>query len=321
MRTCVYRQLGIRNAVRTACGWSVAVLCALSATLALSPATASAGITHKFLGSFGSFSMVRGLAVDESTGDVYVYDIGTGGGSVSKLNATGEPVEFSALKSDVIEGVGVGGGIDAAQIAVDNSSGPTKGDIYVANNDGVRIYDADGSFLGELGNRGSHQSDGVAVDNAGNVYVARLVAQSGNVDKYVPTANPVTEADYTASIAPLNEPYRVAVDPAGDLYIRFRVSELDGSVKKYDPSQFGSFTPQGTEVAETARSVAVDSSDGHVYVVKGGVLTGAANELVEFDSSSNQLGEPFGEGRFSESYALAVDGVHQRVFVANGNSE
>ena len=43
--------------------------------------------------SFGSFSNPNGIAVDESTGDVYVADIGTD--TVYKFDASGDPVSFN----------------------------------------------------------------------------------------------------------------------------------------------------------------------------------------------------------------------------------
>ena len=47
-----------------------------------SPALAE---THPFLFSFGSFTNPNGIAIDESTGDVYVADLGTN--TVSKFDA------------------------------------------------------------------------------------------------------------------------------------------------------------------------------------------------------------------------------------------
>lgn len=49
--------------------------------------------THPFLFSFGSFTNPNGIAVDESTGDVYVADIGTN--TISKFEASGNPVNFT----------------------------------------------------------------------------------------------------------------------------------------------------------------------------------------------------------------------------------
>ena len=77
----------------------VAVLITLVlATLAFSASPALAGEAHPFLHEFGhntteAFSNPNGIAVEESTGDVYVADIGTD--FVYKFNANGEPVNFN----------------------------------------------------------------------------------------------------------------------------------------------------------------------------------------------------------------------------------
>ncbi len=103
-------------------------------------AQAPAQFTHPLTGSFGpegllssaTFSNVQGIAVDQSSGDVYVYDTGAAGGSIYRFNAAGEPVSFSALGANAITGVG-GQLDDENEIAIDSSTGPAAGDIYVAN--------------------------------------------------------------------------------------------------------------------------------------------------------------------------------------------
>ena len=52
---------------------------------------------------------VRGsgsIAVDQSNGDVYVFDARQG--AIYKFNSAGEPQEFTGLKADAIEGIGSG---------------------------------------------------------------------------------------------------------------------------------------------------------------------------------------------------------------------
>ena len=61
--------------------------------------TASPALAESYpkisLAKFGSFSNPNGIAVDESTGDVYVADIGTD--TVYKFDANGNLVDFSAV--------------------------------------------------------------------------------------------------------------------------------------------------------------------------------------------------------------------------------
>ncbi len=68
------------------------------ATLAFSASPALASEAHPFLREFGhntteAFSNPNGIAVEESTGDVYVADIGTN--AVYKFDANGTPVNFN----------------------------------------------------------------------------------------------------------------------------------------------------------------------------------------------------------------------------------
>src|SRR6185437_981818 len=62
----------------------------------------AAAEAHPKVGEFGSFSNPNGIAVDESTGDVYVADIGTD--TVYKFDAQGNPVSFSSLGGNALSG-------------------------------------------------------------------------------------------------------------------------------------------------------------------------------------------------------------------------
>ncbi len=79
----------------------VPVLLATFAVIGVTASPALAGEPHPYLNiSFGHnatepFSSPNGIAVDESTGDVYVADIGTD--AVYKFDANGSPVAFSAV--------------------------------------------------------------------------------------------------------------------------------------------------------------------------------------------------------------------------------
>src|ERR1700727_1091742 len=91
--------------IPTALSLAVAVIVALGA--GASPASA-AGEAHPFLHEFGrsateAFLNPNGIAIDESTGDVYVADIGTD--TVYKFDASGNQVDFAALGSNALTGV------------------------------------------------------------------------------------------------------------------------------------------------------------------------------------------------------------------------
>src|ERR1700735_5666354 len=83
--------------ISTALSLAVAVIVALGA--GASPALAE---THPLLFSFGSFTNPNGIAIDESTGDLYAADTATD--TVYKFDANGAPVDFAALGSNALTG-------------------------------------------------------------------------------------------------------------------------------------------------------------------------------------------------------------------------
>jgi hypothetical protein len=288
----------------------LSLLAAALVLIVLLPGSADAATGHGFAGSFGpggpgvgSFSNAQGIAVDQATSDVYVYDSGEGG-RVYKFNSTGEPENFSLSGKNVIEGVG-GSGADENEIAVDSSTGPAEGDIYVANNTEVRIYSATGEALGALT---GGEACGVAVDPAGDVYVSFYPSE---VREYTPTENPVSVADYTSSLAGLDGVCNIAADAAGDIYAD---TYSDGPVNEYPAAQFGAGDALGTVLeGASGGTLAVDPLTGAVFVDAG-------NEVAEFDSSGNPQGTfaQTGAGALSGSYGVAVNDTSNDVYVANG---
>ena len=153
--------------------------------------------------SFGSFSNPNGIAVDESTGDVYVADIGTQ--TVYKFDASGNPVNFTAgagIGSNALTGIPAQSGKPAesfsfpnvygtpAAIAVDNSkslSDPSAGDLYVmdAGHGVIDKFSPDGSYLSQIGgftpSTGSADGEllGLGVDGGGTVHVDLSAEYSG----------------------------------------------------------------------------------------------------------------------------------------------
>ncbi len=290
----------------------VCASCALLGGLALYPVPALARFTHVYSGmSFGPggvgsgvFSIVGGIAVDQPSGDVYVYDMGAGEGTaqagyIYKFNAAGEPANFEALGTNVITGVGRALNPSENEIAVDSSSaGSAKGDIYVTNTatGEVRIYSSKGEFLGSLS--GGGQMCGVAVDPAGNVYVSIFPSL---VKEYTPAGNPVTNANYTSSLWQVNEICSVAAGSTGAVYGKIGPS---GSVTKYEASQFNinEEAAVGMRVAETGGGLAVDPIDNNVYI-------SLRSSIARYDSTGTRL-EAFGEagpGMLSGSYDVAVN--------------
>lgn len=280
------------------------------AGMLLCSAPASAVVTHSYTGKAfgpegpgkGAFAEVQGVAVEQGTGTVYVLDTGVNGGTIYKFNAAGEPQNFSALGSDKIEKTG-NGGTDENELAV-SSAGVTKGDIYLANNSVTLIYGADGKKLGELNGEGTPWGEncGVAVDPMGNVY---LGIYSNTVNKYIPSANPVTNADYASSITNAQGVCNVAADAAETIYA---ASWSQGPVFSFpvsgEPSSFGH---GGTLAVDPA------PANDDVYVNE-------RSAVGRFDHEGNPL-ETFassGEGAIGNSWGIGVNHSLNEIYVPDG---
>ena len=255
---------------------------ALALTTACVPLAVAA--QHPALGSFGSavqptFVGANGVTVDQGTGDVLVIDASTS--TVSRYHADGTPAEFSALGSNVIDGVGpedetkhgalAFGGPFGLQLAVDSSGGVTDGDIYVTQrfSNVVDIFSETGKHIGELtaGGGSSFEPCGVAVDDAGDVFVGSF--EPGAVYKYEPSANPPTEADHTATFETVVQPCNISAGAgptAGSLF----VSSFAGPVTKIDAvtGEVNYVVAEG----ENNPTSSVDPSTGHVFVASGATV-------------------------------------------------
>ena len=153
----------------------VVVLCALAALLVVSVAPALAARGHVFEKTFGQagsgngeFSEPQGVAVNESSGDVYVVD--KGNDRVERFSSTGAyEGQFDGsgtfeVKGTVESGTAAGfggkpGEVETGRfsspegIAVDNDqSSPSFGDVYVADTGHSVIdkFSSTGSYEGQL---------------------------------------------------------------------------------------------------------------------------------------------------------------------------
>jgi hypothetical protein len=306
-------------------------LVALLVVFALSGGSAAALLTHPFLGEFGAtpetgFGNVQGLAVDESSGDVYVYDAANGG-TLLKFDPSGKPAKFSGLPGEPSEIESVGSGAPTEdQVAVDNSSLSTKGDIYVAANDGVvKIFGPDGKALGAIEAESSAETVakeankepvapwgealGVTVDSSGNVYVGLYAAA---INKYAPKGKPVTAKDYVSSVFTRQGVANVVVDSVGDVYAS---TWTGGAVVRYESSQFGRPFGQGNDVDTEGMAVAVDPKTDDVLVDQG-------NRVEQFGPRGEPLLSPsLVFANVSGSDGIAVSGVNGVTYVSTGRGQ
>lgn len=178
----------------------------------------------------------------------------------------------------------------------------SAGNVYVADhqNDTIRRITADGvvtTIAGKAGVPGSADGTGaaarfdspygVAVDGAGNVYVAdaanntvRKISPAGVVSTLAGTAGTMGSADGTGAAARFLFPYALATDAAGNVYV---TDFHNDTVRK--------ITPQGavTTLAGTAGSAGATDGTGAAASFNGpsGVALDAAGNLYVADYYSN----------------------------------
>jgi hypothetical protein len=307
-------------------------LALMIAALGAMAGRADAASVHPFVSSFGTGALgdPQAVAVDESTGDVYVLDVSNG--TINKFDASGNQAAFSALGTSALDGAGGGdcagtpadcdetpqggfafdGSPSGAQVAVDNSSGPAQHAIYVTNSfDGVvDVFDPTGKYIGQIdGSLATPQSGGevtgVGVSPSGDVYVSSV---AGHVDRYTPAdANPADDT-FASQVENLSIPGNVAVDSTGAVY----VAQYGGfgPAKKYDATQFGLDTPGGSTVDGTSTAVAVDAANDDLYVDEG-------NQVAQYDAGGTKLGRS-GWGTLSgSSFGVAVRGSAGELFASD----
>jgi DNA-binding beta-propeller fold protein YncE len=305
-------------------------------------------------GSDARFHFPRGVAVD-SAGNVYVAD--TTNDTIRKITPSQVVTTFAG--SAGMPGSDDGTGSAARfyhprEVAVDNSTG----NVYVGDSDNHTIRKITPShvvttFAGSPGMPGSHDGTGsaarfyfplgVAVDNAGNVYVAdrynytiRKITPSRVVSTFAGSAGTGSH-DGTGSAARFNIPYGVAVDDStGNIYVAdtnnhtIRKITPSGEVSTFAGSAGIPGSDDGTGSAARfnfPRGVAVDNSTGNVYVgdtdnhtirkitPSGVVITFAG--LAGHPGSANGTGS---DARFSTPSGVAVDDSTGNVYVADSGS-
>jgi sugar lactone lactonase YvrE len=288
------------------------------------------------------------VAVDRA-GNVYVAD--TVNATIRKVTAGGVVTTLAGAA----EMFGSADGTGAAArfqlptgVAVDGA-----GNVYVADSfsSTVRKVTAGGvvtTLAGTAGMAGSvdgtgaaarfNSPDGVAVDSAGNVYVAdtvnatiRKVTAGGVVTTLAGTAEMAGSMDGTGAAARFNSPDGVAVDSAGNVYVADRSNDTirkmtAGEVVTTLAGTTGMIgTVDGTGAAARFRfpqGVVVDSA-GNLYVADSSNQTirkvTAGGVVMTLAGAGGMVGSVDGTGaaaRFSLPSGVAIDGAGN-VYVAD----
>lgn len=259
--------------------------------------------------TFGNFARLSGIAVDESTGNVFVAD-GSFENTVDIYGPEGEEPTGVASPYQIF---GFSFGNEPSGVAVDNSGGPSDGAVYVADvlNSTVKKFVLDPitesyEQVGTLSaTPGFSEPLGVAVDADGDVYVADY--GSSSVVIFNSAGVETGRIDVSAHVG---RPSSVALDSAGDLFVQAYGS---GSVWKYaanDSGEIEAGTVPVEIVGSNGTGVAVDPTTDTLYVALG-------SRVAQYDAITLEQTDEFGVGEFEATQRIAVDASTGRIYVAD----
>lgn len=258
-------------------GLSALGLMGAQLTVATGPAVAFTGYgLPVYFGSEGSgdgqFNGPAGVAINESTKEVYVYDSGdlrverfdsTGVKFEGQFNGAGSPTgpfaPPASVSSDAAHGT-------LFNLAIDNAAAsPSRGDVYVVDpgHNVIDKFTATGTYLSQLTGF-KLPVFGVAVDTAGNVWIAEEGREEGEFGE-----GPVQEFDnavtnnHVAELVPigLRSP-GIALDSEQNLYL----PQSGQNVAKFNKE--GEFEEGVTECG-CGTALAIDTSSNDLFFDEG----------------------------------------------------
>ncbi|MGH8318317.1 MAG: hypothetical protein ACREUL_10105 [Steroidobacteraceae bacterium] len=270
------------------------------------------------------------------------------------FSCAGDTANVTTFAGSTTSGSTNGTGTSASFYGTAGVAMDSSGHIYVAdtNNNEIREISPAGVVTTLAGSTTAGHADGtgsaasfdaptsVAVDSAGNVYVAdsfnneiRKIAPGGIVTTFAGSTNPGA-ADGTGSAASFRNPEGVAVDSSGNLYV---ADSLNNEIRMITPAALvttfaGSVTAGSANGSSTSASfngptgVAVDSS-GNLYVAdhnNNEIRMINLSDVVSTLAGSTTAGSADGTGSaasFDGPTAVAVDSAGDVYVADSGNNE
>jgi sugar lactone lactonase YvrE len=296
-------------------------------------------------GNAARFDKPQGVAVDAS-GNVYVSD--SGNHTIRKVTADGAVTTFAGRPGE--QGHADGAGREArfrspSGVAVDGG-----GNVYVADsyNHVIRKINASGSvstLAGKVELKGGvtvggfaegkgaaakfRTPRGVAVDGAGNVYVAdtenaviRKILPDGSVKTLAGSAGSVGYANGTGTVVRFSAPQSVAVDASGNLYVTDAGNQV---VRKITQAGLASTVTNGLARFPSPRGIAVDRqgnllvSDNDAQVISRIAVRGGVSVVAGCPSHHGSADGKGDAVRFNRPCGIVSDG--QRLIVSDSFSQ
>ena len=307
------------------------------------------------VGSLARFRSPSGVAVDAS-GNIFVAD--RGNHTIRRISTDRVVTTFAGLA--FVDGGGAGStdgtGAAARFRAPSDVAADGSGNIYVSDTENytIRKITSDGlvsTFAGKAGSNGVNDGtgnaarfqwpSGLAVDGAGNVYVAdpvshtiRKITPVGVVSTFAGSAFASGSVDGKGSAARFKSPSHVAVDTSGNVYVSdgsrtIRKISPDGVVSTLAGKAFELGSADGT--GSTARfsrpsgiacdqlgNLYVSDSDNHTIrkVTSEGIVTTVAGKAPSDGGGSGSLDGGGSAARFVSPRGLVIDNLGN-IYVAD----
>lgn len=307
------------------------VLCGALALLVLTAAPALAYQTHVFKQAFGAegsgagqlgtpeapnSSIASGLAVNDASGDLYVAD--TNNHRVDQFSSSGAFIRAwgwgvkngAAELQSCTEATGCQAGLAGLSpgqfespnlIAIDNSGGPSQGDVYVGDrgHNLVTKFDSAGSLISNWGTGGQLNGStathgpfgpylaGLAVDSSGDLDVlnSSATSSSNRIIRFAPDGSFLTDLEVAENTFTIG----LAISPGGNFFKTTGTSLTD------EVGPGGALIGRVTPGQNHTTGLAVDSSTGTLYDAEFNP-DGSEPQVAEyaFNGAGEVILQPFG---------------------------